>query len=70
MRLNEDEGYEALRERHMRLRAAAQAVVRGARAAGEPEQPLCAVEPHLVRTLRRELAHIPQPSSFSTMSVS
>jgi hypothetical protein len=65
-----DQRYEALRERHLRLRRAAEAVVEQAEAVGTRQQPMCGVKPHLIRNLRRELAHEPQPSGFFTMSVS
>ena len=52
-----------LAERYRRLRIAAEAVVEGTRAAGG-DRPLCAVEPHHIRRLRRELEHRPQPSGM------
>jgi hypothetical protein len=57
------DNHDALRERYRRLRAAARAVVDGAESAGHPERPLCGVEPHLIRTLRREVRGEPQPSA-------
>jgi hypothetical protein len=68
--VNENERFEALREQHLRLRGAAQHVVDEAVAAGDQEKPMCAVAPHLIRVLRRELEGEPQPSAFATMSVS
>lgn len=61
---------DALLERYGRLRRAARAVVDGCEAAGDPDKPRCVVEPHLVRTLRRELDGDPQPSTFAWMSPS
>lgn len=58
-----------LAERHRRLRLAAQAVVDGTRPAGTGP-PLCAVEPALIRQLRRELAGTPQPQPLDFMGVS
>jgi hypothetical protein len=57
-----------LAEKHRRLRLAAEAVVEGTRPAGG-DRPLCAVEPALIRTLRRELQHRPQPQPLDWMSV-
>ena len=65
-----DQRYEALRERHLRLRRAAEAVVEQAEPVGTREEPMCGVEPHLIRILRRELTHEPQASGFFTMSIS
>jgi hypothetical protein len=65
MRTEDD--YEILEHRYRRLRIAAQAVVDGTRAAGAG-RPLCAVEPYLIRRLRREVAETPQPLGWFTMS--
>lgn len=65
-----DEKYEALREQHRRLRAAAEAVVDVATAVGDREHPMAGIAPHVLRDLRRELAGEPQPHSKLTwMSV-
>jgi hypothetical protein len=64
------EQLDALRERHLRLRRVAQRVVDEAVAAGDRGNPMCAVAPHVIRILRRELDGEPQPSAFATMSVS
>lgn len=61
--------YENLRERYIRLRGAAQRVVNGTRAAGDGDRPMCGVEPHLIRRLRRELEGEPQPQPLTWMSV-
>ena len=53
-----------LSERYGRLRRAAQQVIDGAEAIGTPDHPLCAIEPHLILTLRRELAGEPQPNGM------
>jgi hypothetical protein len=58
----------ALAQRYTRLARAAQAVIDGTRPAGTSE-PMCAVEPFLIRRLRRELAGTPQPSGMFWMSV-
>jgi len=39
-------------------------VIDGAEAIGTPDHPLCAIEPHLILTLRRELAGEPQPNGM------
>jgi hypothetical protein len=52
----------ALAARHRRLRTAAAAVVAEAKACGTEQHPLCGVDPHLIRRLRRELTNEPQPS--------
>ena len=62
--------YENLRERYVRLRAAAQRVVDDTRAVGDGERPQCGVEPHLIRQLRRELEGEPQPQPLAWMSAS
>jgi hypothetical protein len=62
------EQHEALSERYTRLHRAAQQVVDGCEAVGNGEEPRCGVHPHLIRRLRRELEHEPQPSAFFTMS--
>jgi hypothetical protein len=60
----------ALLERYRRLRLAAERVVEEAEAIGTPSRPRCAIAPHHIRRLRRELDGTPRPSSaFYTMSV-
>lgn len=55
-----DEKYEALRDQHRRLRAAAHAVVDNATAVGNRENPMAGIAPHILRDLRRELTGEPQ----------
>jgi hypothetical protein len=57
----------ALAERYRRLRVVAQRVVDEAEAVGNPETPMCAVPPHRIKVLRRELEGRPQPTSLATM---
>lgn len=64
MSLNSDEQHEALAERYRRLRIAAQAVIEEATAVGTAEAPMAGIPAHVLRTLRRELQHEPQPSMF------
>jgi hypothetical protein len=59
--------HEALRERHNRLRLAAQAITTDARE-GDADHSL--VPTHLVRLLERELRRESRPSAFQTMSPS
>jgi hypothetical protein len=60
-----DERYRALECRYNRLLVAAENVVYEARAIGTPEAPNCAVPPHRIRALRREIEGTPQPSVLS-----
>lgn len=55
---------DVLLEKYDRVRCAAQQVVDGAKSIGTPEHPLCAVEPGLIRILRRELDGEPQPNGM------
>ena len=65
-----EEQLQILRGRYTRLANIAQQVVDEAESVGTPEHPRCAVEPHLIRTLMREIYGEPQPSAFATMSAS
>jgi hypothetical protein len=60
--MSTEEELAALRIRYARLHRAAQAAVDGVRPA-ESNRPLCVLELHIVRTLRRELAGEVQPHS-------
>jgi hypothetical protein len=62
-----DERYRALERRYFRLLAAAENLIRDTRSIGSPEAPACAVPPHRIKTLRREVQGEPQPSALATM---
>ncbi len=55
---------DALLEKYGRLRYAAEELVANCEAIGSSEHPMCAIEPHLIKTLRRELAGEPQPNGM------
>jgi hypothetical protein len=67
MKPDTEERAAALAAEYTRLAHAARAVVDECRPAGSDE-PMCAVPPHRIRRLRRELNGTPQPSGFQTMS--
>jgi hypothetical protein len=68
--LTDEERHQALREQYRRLAAICNDIIGNARPSDAPE--VGQVDSHLIRRLRRELAHEPHPQaiSFSTMSVS
>ena len=63
-----DERYEALREQHMRLRKAAEAVIVAASYPGSDEEPR--VYASQLKDLARELRGEPRPRAMAWMSVS
>lgn len=68
--MSTDDRLNALLERHVRLRRAAQAVIDEGHAVGNAENPEVGVPAHAIRRLRRELDGEPQPSRFAWMSPS
>jgi hypothetical protein len=62
--------YDSLLNRYVRLRRAAEAVVDGAEAIGNPEEPRAGIPAHVLRQLRREITGEPAPSTmpFATIS--
>ena len=67
--MTDRERYEATAEAYLRLRSIALALLAECRPAGGKE-PMCAIPPHRIRDLRRELRHEPAPSGWFTMSPS
>jgi hypothetical protein len=62
--MTDNESYEILGHRYRRLKIASQAVVDGAEAVGDADHPQGAIEPYLLKCLRRELDGTPQPSGM------
>jgi hypothetical protein len=67
--MTDRERYAALAEHYLRLRSVALALLAECKPAGGDE-PACAIPPHRIRDLRRELRHEPAPSGWFTMSPS
>jgi hypothetical protein len=66
-KMTNTERYRALERRYHRLLVAAENLVRDTRSIGSPEAPACAVPPHRIKTLRREIDGEPQPTALATM---